>query len=582
MGYELIRMIDTGGMGVVYLARDHVTDRVVAMKFLRGGLVSGSAADRFLVEVRALAALDHPNIVRVLATDFYRPDPFFTMEYEAGGTLAAAVEARGPLPTAEAVVIIRAVTLAVATAHAGGVLHRDLKPSNILLAADGTPKVSDFGLAKRTDKDDGITGESVALGTPGYMPPEQISRRHGEVGPASDVYGLGATLYHLLTGRAPFKGETPADTMGRVVADLPERPRSLRPEIPLALEAVVMRCLEKRPADRYPTPAALAAALDAYLAGGDPDAPLLTPIRRLRRWAHRQRRKLAAGAGAMLLLAGVFALGAAIWPRSTPPEPPDPFEHYRAELAAGREVVFIPSEGKPRFHRWLLGGPELTTSQTGDGSCSYETNGISLLEFCPDPMTDRYLVRAKIRFVEHKLAGGPPQGAVSAGVYFARNTAAGNNGLIIHKLFAVTFNDLPRGPKEKPPADGSPERTVRFRGIYLRQQPDNNPTPGTVGNKWAEINMPPNLPGPWRTIEIEVTHERVTVRWQAPDGKMTLLANQSGDEIRSLWAELHGKLDKNVPNHGVEKSGWSPRAPIGIWNYRATIDVKDVSVTPLK
>ena len=291
----------------------------------------------------------------MFANDFLRSDPFFTMEYQPGGTLAELVKKRGPLPAADAVKLMRAVANAIQVAHANGVLHRDLKPSNVLLSADGTPKVSDFGLAKRTDQDDQITDPSGAVGTPGYMPPEQVSKRKGEMGFASDVYGLGATLYHLLTGRPPFTGESQAETMNRVVNDPPTRPRALRPEIPLALEAVVMQCLETKPADRYPNAEALVAGLDKFLAGDDPDAAptdALAPPPALD--AHR--RGLAASRR-VLLFAGVFrwvrrsAAGHAVHAAGKSVS----FEEAQTELAAGRKVIFIPSKGKPRAYQWLLG-----------------------------------------------------------------------------------------------------------------------------------------------------------------------------------------------------------------------------------
>ena len=163
-------------MGAVYLAREVVPDRLVAMKFLRRP-GSQSAYDRFLVEVRALAALDHPNIIRVLSTDFFRSDPFFTTEYFSNGSLLKRVEDAGPLEPFEAAKLMATAARAVHAANQKGVIHRDLKPSNILLTADGVPKVADFGLAKRLDQDDDLTTGTGALGSPPYMAPEQTGQR---------------------------------------------------------------------------------------------------------------------------------------------------------------------------------------------------------------------------------------------------------------------------------------------------------------------------------------------------------------------------------------------------------------------
>src|SRR5262249_8006869 len=265
-GYNIIERVGGGGMGDVCLARELAADRLVAMKFLRAG--SGSAATaRFLVEVRALAGLDHPHIVRVLATDFTRPDPFFTMEYVPGGTLRDRIDRTGSADPAARAGLVEIVARAVQAAHTAEVLHRDLKPSNILLSVGDTPKVSDFGLAKRLDRDDGLTVGPGEMGTPAYMPPEQVSRRNGSVGPPSDVYGLGATLYHLLAGRAPFEGESRDEILARVLADPPPRLRAIRPDVPAGLEGIVVKALEKDPQDRYPTAAALADDLDRFLSG---------------------------------------------------------------------------------------------------------------------------------------------------------------------------------------------------------------------------------------------------------------------------------------------------------------------------
>ncbi|HSQ56492.1 MAG TPA: serine/threonine-protein kinase, partial [Gemmata sp.] len=364
-GYDFIRELVGGGMSIVYLAHELAADRTVAMKFLRG-FASSSAVERFTVELRVLAALKHPNIVRVLAQDFLRADPFFTMEFEPGGTLAELVKRRGPLSSNEAATLIRAVSSAIQAAHAKGILHRDIKPSNVLLAADGTPKVSDFGLAKRTDKDDDITTASGAIGTPSYMPPEQISRKWGEITAASDVYSIGATLYHLLTGMPPFRGESNVETMRLVESEPPKRPRAIRPEIPLALEAIVMKCLEKKPADRYSSAEALIASLDRFLAGeDDPESPQLTRRRRVRRWVGRNQWALVGGMAMIVTLAigGLIAM------------PRDIVADRQRDLKAGKPVVLLPAKGLPSWSERPIGGVEIATDIAADGACTMSAVG---------------------------------------------------------------------------------------------------------------------------------------------------------------------------------------------------------------
>ena len=568
-------------MGSVYLAREQAAERLVAMKFLHHP-ENSEALDRFLVELRSLAKLDHPHIVRVYSSDFFRADPFFTMEYMPGGSLAQTIKACGPLPPAEALRLIRPVADAVSAAHAAGVIHRDLKPSNILLTADGTPKVSDFSLAKRLDRDDNVTRGTGALGTPGYMPPEQISKRNGELGPWSDVYGLGATLYYLLTGRAPFIGETSEAIIPQVLTNPPTRPRAIRPDISLDLEGIVIKCLEKDPKDRYQTMSKLAADLDRVLAGQKPVAPPLTRWRRTKRWVRCNRRGIAASAVLLLLLGGMFALGTAVreWRK-----PEDPLKTMQKDLAAGREVELVPEKGKPLWHRWVLGSPEIGTSPTGDGSCSFESVSRSMLELCPDPMVDHYRLRAEIRFVETKLAEHPAlkgtvEGVATAGVYFGQSTTPGNNEAAAYTMFMVAFSDIPLPPT----TEGKPRvREVHFRRLVLLQNPHGRDftAKGTLTDCHRPFIPNAGTPGPWRLIEIEITLAGIRAWWREPNGQMTLFASVTAELLQKEYAILGQKLDNNVPNHGVVLPQWKPRMSIGVWNDRAAIDIRNVVLTPL-
>src|SRR5262249_53521444 len=191
--------------------------------------------------------------------------------------------------------------------------------------------VGDFGLAKRTNREDGLTDGSGAVGTPGYMAPEQTRGKEAAVDARTDVYGLGATLYHLVTGSPPFTGPQPEVT-NAILNTPPVRPRAVRPEIPAALEGIILKCLEKKPADRYPNAAALAEDLQRFLAGGRPGPPELPGGPRAGQPFRHNRRLVVRAALAVLVLAGVFALGAALWPGPKPGEPPDPLGEIRKEL----------------------------------------------------------------------------------------------------------------------------------------------------------------------------------------------------------------------------------------------------------
>ncbi|MCC6419996.1 MAG: serine/threonine protein kinase, partial [Gemmataceae bacterium] len=265
--YEVLAEVARGGMGVVYKARQVELNRVVALKMILGGrLASEEDLQRFRTEAEAAAGLQHPNIVQFYEVGVIDGQHFFSMQFIDGCTLAQRLSA-GPLPPRHAARYARQIARAVHFAHRRGILHRDLKPSNILIDADDEPHVTDFGLAKRLGgSDSGQTRTGSILGTPSYMAPEQAAGKK-QVGPTTDVYGLGAVLYDLLTGRPPFRSDTPMDTVMQVLETDPVPPRLLNPKIDTDLETIVLKCLEKDPRRRYPTAEALAEDLQRYLNG---------------------------------------------------------------------------------------------------------------------------------------------------------------------------------------------------------------------------------------------------------------------------------------------------------------------------
>lgn len=267
-GFEILAEIGRGGMGVVYKARQLTLNRIVALKML----LSGSHAHsedilRFLSEAEAVATLQHPNIVQVYETGHSENLPYMALEFVAGGSLDKILQ-KGPLPTAEAARLVKEMANGMNAAHQAGIVHRDLKPGNVLITGDGTPKITDFGLAKKVEGGSGLTQTGAVMGTPSYMAPEQASGESKRVGPAADVYALGAILYCCLTGRPPFQANTQLDTLLQVLDHEPQAPRSIRKEIEPALEAICLKCLRKSPQDRYPSANALAEDLHSFLEGG--------------------------------------------------------------------------------------------------------------------------------------------------------------------------------------------------------------------------------------------------------------------------------------------------------------------------
>jgi hypothetical protein len=283
-GYEIERELGRGGMGVVYKARQVALDRSVALKLILHGECAGpDALARFRTEAQALARLQHPHVVQVHEVGVYGGLPYLALEYIDGGGLDRRL-APGPLPPRDAAELLLTVSRAVHAIHAKGVVHRDLKPANILLTADGTPKIADFGLAKTLADDQGRTATGAVLGTPSYMAPEQAGGRRREVGPAADIYALGAILYEMLTGRPPFVAATQLDTLLLLVSDEVIPPRERNPKLPRALDAICLKCLQKSPERRYATADALAADLRRFLAGEPVRARPMVSGERAGRW----------------------------------------------------------------------------------------------------------------------------------------------------------------------------------------------------------------------------------------------------------------------------------------------------------
>jgi len=331
-------------MGAVYRAHDPRADRDVAVKVLHR--LEERQLGRFAREVRALVALRHPNIVSVLATGEQGGYPYLVLELVRGRSLAKRLE-QGPLPEREAAALLAKLAWAVDHAHAEGVLHRDLKPANVLLGVDDRPRVTDFGLARGLDGRGSLSASGVIMGTPGYAAPELLRGDHAAVGPATDVYGLGATLYAALTGRGPYETEadSPAELLIASARGRPTPPSRHGVDVDPDLERIVRRAMERRPAHRYKTAAAFARALEAWLAETGPGG---------RRSGRRSRRRIvvagfglavAAGLGAALLPgagpeAGAASAASPSPPPSAPPSPPPTGASPTADVVAEARAAF--------------------------------------------------------------------------------------------------------------------------------------------------------------------------------------------------------------------------------------------------
>jgi eukaryotic-like serine/threonine-protein kinase len=336
-GYDILEELGRGGMGVVYKARDRRLQRLVALKMVLAGAHVGQVGlARFRAEAEAVAKLLHSNIVQIYETGDCEGRPYFSLEYVDGGSLAQRMAESPPTPRAAAK-LVETLARTMDVAHQRGIVHRDLKPANILLAnidsqstvvrsresdsgslppnhwsRNTVPKIADFGLAKRVDEDSSQTQSGTILGTPSYMAPEQAGGKNREIGPASDIYSLGAILYEMLVARPPFKAGSPIDTVRQVIEQEPVPPRQLEPRVPLDLETICLKCLEKDPAKRFATAAELADDLRRFV-DDEPIRARPTPAwERAWKWGKRRPTTVALLAVSALAVVGLV-LGIALY-----------------------------------------------------------------------------------------------------------------------------------------------------------------------------------------------------------------------------------------------------------------------------
>jgi serine/threonine-protein kinase len=315
-GYEILDELGRGGMGVVYLARQIRLNRLCALKMiLAGDHASQLAAQRFQTEAETIARLRHTNIAQIYHIGDHDGLAFLEMEYIEGGSLERRLDGT-PWPARKAAELLAALAHGVRQAHETGIIHRDLKPGNILVEKDGTPKIADFGLAKTLDVQSGLTQSDSILGSPSYMAPEQAGGHAKEAGPLADIYALGAILYELLTGRPPFRAGSFLETLEQVKTTEPVSPSRLVPSLPRDIETICLKCLQKEPAKRYASAAALEDDLRRFQSGEPILARRVSRAERAWRWCRRNPAVAALVASLLVVLIGGFSATTVLWLRA--------------------------------------------------------------------------------------------------------------------------------------------------------------------------------------------------------------------------------------------------------------------------
>jgi hypothetical protein len=548
-------------MGIVYRARHVRLKRLVALKkILAGAWADEEDRARFRVEAEAVARLQHPNIVQIFEVGEHRGQPFCALEYVGGGTLADRLA--GTLqPARPAASLVRTLALAMDAAHRRGIVHRDLKPANILLAEDGSPKVADFGLAKRLDQETAQTLTGAVLGTPAYMAPEQAAGQK-EVGPAADVYALGAILYEMLTGRPPFRGVTVLDTLEQVRTREPVPPRRLQAQVPRDLETICLKCLEKQPRRRYASAAELADRLQLFLDGKPiPDRP--------RGWLSQAWRALRAhpwlvAVGVLLVLAVAAAL---ILPPYLDPERPR--KEVNATLARGQPYRLGDAQPLPGPFRQVYGdaAPPVRTPQ--GNWFSVESLGVALWELTDQPSCSHYRFSADVR---HDGSGGASQ----VGIYFGFRQIQPTGGPRRGGFYTLSFAD--RGGLTALNRDGSATSRVQLQSRLFEVRPVTYVPNGPISAKPFNPALPLAGPGPERRLQVTVTPEGVEAAWEREPGKLEPIASVSAARLREALDDLSRSIQelRDVP------TDYHPQFGLGLYVLGGKASFRNVTLEPLR
>ena len=564
--YQLIAEVARGGMGIVFKAQD-TSGNLVALKTIRRDRISGSEfVQRFAREVQAAQQLKHPNVMPILDVGEADGFPFFTMEFVPQGSLSqhrARFFQGDPRATVR---LMEQVARGVQHAHDHGVLHRDLKPGNILLGEGDIPRVSDFGLAKIVGSDGELTRTGQLLGTTPYMAPEQATGRIHEIGPCSDVWALGVILYELLAGRRPFIADDDVVLIRQIQTEAPSRPSKLRPEIAAELDAIVLKCLQKKAEDRYNSAQELADDLARWLAGrsvtlGRPSLP-----RRMTRGVKRHPWLVATClvmvaamiTAAIVLprldLAAMFATVPVV-PRPTPEARADPElvrRELEAKLARGEAVVWIAEKGLPVSSRWIVGANEGTSRLSADGFFTLDSLSFGLHELTPDPQAERFTLRGWVRQNDNTEDG-------MVGFYFGyRQFAMGNKNN--HGFYSLGYAE-----------DNVRARMVRLDLTRLVETPEESVDLATANVIKRDLPINPSGLGTWREFVIEVSAERIRVH----TGDLLI-----GDAEKKTLGLARKNFMKGLAK--VEPSPvFGPRQSLGLFVYRGSASFKSVKIMPL-
>jgi serine/threonine-protein kinase len=558
--YELLAVLGRGGMGVVYKAVHLPLNRTVALKMiLAGERASPQNLARLRREAEAIAQLRHPNVVEIYHFDEHEGRPYFAMEFVEGGDLKGRLDGT-PWPAQAAAGLVEQVARAVGVAHCRNIVHRDLKPANVLLTADATPKVADFGLAKYLDGEATQTRSGVLMGTPGYMAPEQAAGHNDRVTPRTDVWALGVILFELLTGRRPFTGGSWDVVTGQILHQPVPRPRGLRIGLDKALEAIVLKCLEKDPARRFATAGELAEELARWRRGEPTRTYPFGWGVATRRFLRRHVLACAAVAFLALTVAAVLYLFYRF----------DEDVELRAierDLAAGRMVTLVGETGPPRWFAISQGHSASQVSTWPDQSFTVSAWKPCLVELVRDPQGRRFRFRARLKHGEAAKAS-------EAGLFIGHVTRSTPRGTI-HSLVKFGYGDAAAGARAA--VEGNLVQLERHLYAERRDEVLTGLNLSPPARKRFQSGQAGKTD--WHELRLDVTPERTRAFW---DGELLkefptdLLAHQARQDVAARKRRLP---DDPFANDWL--TDFDPRAPLGVYVVKGTVNFQNVVLEPL-
>lgn len=568
--YRILAPIGGGGMGFVYRALNPDLGCAVALKVVRAAeLASPEALRRFERECQALARFRHPNIVTVHDAGQHEGQPFLVMEYLGGGSLARNV-ARFQSDPRAAVALVEKVARAVQQLHAEGVLHRDLKPANVLLDDAGEPRVGDFGLVKLLDSADELTGTGRCPGTAPYMAPEQTGLVAEQLGPPTDVWALGVILYELLLGGRPFTGTNRPTLFHAIIAREPARPRALRPAFDGNLEAVLLKALEKDPAQRFATAGALADELARWLRG---EPTRTQPPGRVRRLLNAGRCRPWATTAALLLVLAVIAAPVAL--RLSDPD--RPLRTIDAQLRRGEPVMLIDRSGPPRWRQWVYQASAAVVAARDD-YFGIEAPEESLLALVPSVPVAEYELRAKVRHVNTKHPG-------EVGLFVGLRKEPTPNGEA-HFYYHFTFNDIfstnfMRGTLPLPPPPMQPNLALLSPCLRIDAGLPTEWSPRQGGARIADFAPAGLGGGDWHLLSVAVRGDRLIATFDGKSSGPVWLK----DTQAQLRTYLVDEAAKHPDRHGFFASldpTFAPSGAAGVVVSKGTALFSEVVLQPLE